>query len=193
MPSLAAVTPQMSGGGSTCAYHPRTEPVRPERRFCLRSFRCSTTGRPPGDFGGDGKVKTTGDRLHLLGRLKFEPAVGCDGSIGEPSFLPSNARILTRAATPTLTPPLGTLIAADSAAWPAWAQLAPTQPPPPISSLTSRQAWVAGGCRQPVRLAHSLAHTPTQHLTRSHTHSLARSHTPDHPSAKQQGCCCVAT
>ena len=143
----------MSGGGSTCAYHPRTEPVRPERRFCLRSFRCSTTGRPPGDFGGDGKVKTTGDRLHLLGRLKFEPAVGCDGSIGEPSFLPSNARILTRAATPTLTPPLGTLIAADSAAWPAWAQLAPTQPPPPISSLTSRQAWVAGGCRQPATAA----------------------------------------
>ena len=143
----------MSGGGSTCAYHPRTEPVRAERHYSLRSFRCSTTGRPPGDFGGDGKVKTTGDRLHLLGRLKFEPAVGCDGSIGEPSFLPSNARILTRAATPTLTPPLGTLIAADSAAWPAWAQLAPTQPPPPISSLTSRQAWVAGGCRQPATAA----------------------------------------
>ena len=48
---------------------------------------------------------------------------------------------------------LGTLIAADSAAWPAWAQLAPTQSPPPISSLTSRQAWIAGGCRQPVTAA----------------------------------------
>ena len=54
---------------------------------------------------------------------------------------------------PPLTPQLGTLGAADSAAWPAWAQLAPTQPPPPISSLTSRQAWVAGGCRQPATAA----------------------------------------
>ena len=52
-----------------------------------------------------------------------------------------------------LTPPLGTLAAADSAAWPARSQLAPTQPPPPISSLTSRQAWVAGGCRQPAAAA----------------------------------------
>ena len=52
-----------------------------------------------------------------------------------------------------LTPPLGTLAAADSAAWPARSQLAPTQPPPPISSLTSRQAWVAGCCRQPATAA----------------------------------------
>ena len=68
------------------------------------------------------------------------------------------SRPLTRAFSlelrpPTLTPLLGTLIAADSAAWPAWAQLAPTQSPPPISSLTSRQAWIAGGCRQPVTAA----------------------------------------
>ena len=51
-------------------------PIRAQPTTSLRSLHCSTTGRSPGDFGGDGKVKTTGDRLHLFRRLKFEPAVG---------------------------------------------------------------------------------------------------------------------
>ena len=66
----------------------------------LRSLRGSTPQRPPGDFSGDLKLKTTGDRLHLFCRLKFEPAVGWHGSIGEHSLPPSNTHILTRAPTP---------------------------------------------------------------------------------------------
>ena len=66
----------------------------------LRSLKGSTPRRPPGDFGGGLKLKTTGDRLHLFRRLKFEPAVGWHSSIGEHSFPPSNPHILTRAATP---------------------------------------------------------------------------------------------
>ena len=66
----------------------------------LRSLRGSTPWWPAADFNGDLKVKTTGDRLHLFRRLKFEPAVGWHGSIGEHTFPPSNPRFLTRAATP---------------------------------------------------------------------------------------------